>query len=370
MCIAFLLLIRRKFGWARAIKENAWVIALVVFMLASIFWSDIPFISFKRWTKEFLAILMAFFVISEPFPRQAMESIFRRTIYILIPFSLFLIKYYPKFGVNYSWSGGKMWIGVTLHKNRLGQLCLIAAFFLIWSLVRRWQGRNPSVMWYQTHLEIFILLLVLYLMRGPGGVYSASAIAALAIGLLIYFGCSFAQKSKKIMGSRTVIIIVAAIILLGIVSVFNKGSIVSKFAPVLGRDETLTDRTQIWASLVSVVMQRPILGRGIGFWRPRTRDLYQISEGHSGYLDGLLELGFVGILLISMFFFSSARKAQNVLSHDFDWGILWICYLIMALLHNITESSISSLASFFTTVVLFLSVFSVKHLLVGRASTD
>lgn len=371
ICVALFLLIKRKFIWTRAIRENPWVIGLVIFMLVSILWSNIPYVSFKRWTRELLAILMAFILISEPSPRQAMESIFRRTIYILIPFSLLLIKYYQNYGVNYSpWTGTQMWIGVTLHKNGLGRLCMIAAFFLIWSFVRRWQGRNPPVWKYQTYLEISILVLALFLMRGSGGVYSATAITALAIGLLVYLGCSSSRKSKRILKARTVTITVAAIILLGIVSIFNNGSIVGKFAPALGRNATLTDRTPFWAALVSVAMQSPLLGRGFGsFWTPRTREFYQMSEGHSGYLDSLLELGFVGILLISAFLLSSARKAQKILSRDFDWGILWICFIIMAALHNITESSMPYMDNQLLAILLFLSVFSDRSFLLERDDT-
>lgn len=371
MCTALFLLIKRKFSWTRAIRENPWVIGLVIFMLVSILWSNNPYLSFKRWTRQLIAILMAFVVISEPSPRQAMESILRRTTYILIPFSLLLIKYYPEYGVNYSpWSGTQMWIGVTLHKNGLGRLCLIAAFFLIWSLVRRWQGRNPPVWMYHTHLEVFVLLLTLSLMRGPAGAYSATAVAALAIGLLVYLGCSSSLKSKRILKARTVTITVAAIILLGIFSIFNNGSIVGKLAPALGRDATLTDRTQVWATLVSVAMQSPLLGRGFGsFWTPRTRAFYQMSEGHSGYLDSLLELGFVGILLISVFLLSSAQRAQKILSRNFDWGILWICFIIMAVLHNITESSLPSLDAHLIAIILFLSVLSPRSFLLEQDGT-
>jgi hypothetical protein len=108
-------------------------------------------------------------------------------------------------------------------------------------------------------------------------------------------------------------------------------------------------------------MQHPITGNGFGsFWTSRTRTIYDISGGHSGYLDMLIGLGFVGILLISVFILSSSRKAHHELSVDFDWGTLWICCIIMLVVHNIAESSLDSLTNFLTAVILFFTVASTK----------
>jgi O-antigen ligase len=362
ICISLWILARRKYDWPAAMKENPWLVVLIIFMLISILWSDIPYISFKRWTREFQAVLMAFVVHSEPFPRQAMESILRRTIYILIPFSWLLIKYFPVYGRIYgSWSGAEQWIGVTLHKNGLCRLCLIATFFLIWSLIRRKQGHNPSVWKYQTHTEIFVLVITLRLMGGPRGSlsYSATANTALGVGFLVYLGFHLLKKFRINLAASVPIAIVAIIIIFGIVTLFAGGSTLKFYVSTVNRDPTLTERTEIWASLLPVAMQRPILGRGVGgFWTTRTRTEFIVSESHSGYLDVLLNLGFVGILLVSSFLLSSCRKAHGGLSHDFDWAILWICFLIMAVVHNITETSIDTLTSQLTAVILFFTVSS------------
>ncbi|MFC2168342.1 O-antigen ligase family protein [Acidobacteriota bacterium] len=362
LIVALSILIRRKFDWSTAMKENPWLIVLIVFMLLSITWSNIPFISFKRWTREFLAIIMAFVVLSEPSPRQAVESILRRISYILIPFSIVLIKYFPFYGSSYGrWSGRQQWIGVTQQKNVLCHLCIIIAMFLIWSLFRRKQGRNPLVWKYQTHVEIILLLITLRLMAGPRGeiFYSATSTYALSLGLLIYIGLYLLKKFKINLGVTVLITIVAIIIIFGISSVFIGGSNISGFASTANRNANLTGRTEVWSQLLPFAMQRPIIGSGFGgFWTPGARIFFQISEGHSGYLDMLLGLGFAGIFLISLFLFSSCRKAQRKLYQDFDWGVLWICYIIMVAVHNIAESSIDSLENFLIAIILFFTVAS------------
>ena len=195
--IAVWILLGRKFDWSSAIKDNAWLMILIIFMLISVVWSSIPGISFKRWTRELLAVLMAFVVLSESSPRHAMESLLRKTAYILIPFSPLLIKYFPQYGVQYGrWSGGRMWVGVALQKNGLGRICMVVAFFLIWSLIRRWQGKNPSVWKYQTHIEIVILAITLWLITG-GHKTSATSLVALFMGLVSCANILFSEEERE-----------------------------------------------------------------------------------------------------------------------------------------------------------------------------
>ena len=361
LCLGLFILASRNFNWARAAKENTWLVLLIAYMLFSIFWSDIPYISFKRWTRELVAVVMAFIVLTEQDPHQALQSLFRRSAYILIPFSLLLINYFSAYGREYNrWTGELMWIGVTLQKNSLGRLCLIAAFFFVWVLIRRWQGSDIPVGRYRTYADVLVLIVTLWLLKGsPDGAYPATAFAALAAGLATFIGLLWMKRHRIHLGVNILTAIIALIIALGIVTPMVGGSTVAGFTSVLARDETLTGRTGIWATLLPIAMQRPILGHGLGgFWTPTFVEMYRINEAHSGYLDVLLGLGFVGILLVSLFLLSSCRKAQQELSRDYDWGVLWICYIIMAVVHNFGESSIDTFTSHLTAIILFFSVSS------------
>jgi len=360
LCLCLFMLVRRKYDWSIDMKEHIWLFLLIGYMLVSILWSDIPFISFKRWIREIIAVVMAFLVLSEPDPRQAIQSIFRRTIYIMIPFSLLLIKYYPEYGVDFGrWSGVRMWIGVTTQKNGLGRLCIIAAFFLIWSLVKRRRGHDISVTKYQTYAEVLVLFITLWLLKGPPGAYSATAIGAFAMGLSAFVYLLWKKRHRINLGATPFVAMLALGIAFGIATVFLSGSTLEPVTDVLGRDATLTGRTDIWLRLLPVAMERSIVGHGFGgFWTNTTREVYHISEGHSGYLDVILDLGFFGLMLFSMFLLSSCRKAQKELDHDFYWGSLWICYLLMAVVHNITESSLNTFTSQIMAVLLFLAVSS------------
>jgi exopolysaccharide production protein ExoQ len=360
LLVGFIFLAIRNFNWTKFIKENSWLFLLIGYMLVSILWSDIPYISFKRWSREFLAILMAILVLTERKPRKAVESIIRRTIYICIPFSLLLIKYYPGYGVSYNWSGDQNWIGVTLQKNALGRLCLIAAFFIIWTFIRRWQGRDNSAVRYQTYTEMVLLILTFWLLKGPSiGAMSATAVTSLTMGLVVFVGLLLMKKWKIYVAATPLVATIAAVIIFGIVTVFVGGSTVASLTSNLGRDSTLTGRTDIWADLLPVAMLSPIVGNGVGgFWTNKTREDYGVNECHSGYLEIILDYGFIGLLLFSMFLLSSCWKAQRTLSYDYDWGSLWICYLLMTMMHNISETSLNTFTNHLTAIILFLTVSS------------
>lgn len=359
LCIGLIILGRRNFNWSAVIRENIWAVLLVGYMLVTIIWSDIPFISFKRWVRELTALIMAFVVLSESAPRQAIESLLRRTVYVLIPFSVLLIKYYQDIGVAYSpWTGEVEWIGVTVQKNGLGRLCLISAFFLIWTLIGRWQKTDVALGKYQTGAEVILLIMTLWLLKGPSmWAASVTAICSLSLGLLTLCVLLWMRRHRIQLAANVWVATIACIIGFGIITPFVGGSTVKAFTSTVGRNATLTGRTDIWAGLLPDVTREPFLGHGFGsFWTAMRIREHNIGEAHNGYLEVCLGLGFAGLALTAIFLLSSTRKAATLLSRDYDWAALCICFLVMAAIHNISESSFDSFNRQLLATLLFLSV--------------
>ena len=359
LCMGLILLARRRFDWARVMREHVWLLLLLSWALVSVLWSEAPFICFKRWMRELVAVIMGFLVLTESVPAKALQTIIRRTVYVLVPFSLLLIKYYPRYGVAYGqFSGEQMWVGVTLQKNSLGRLCLISVFFLVWTLARRWQGLEISRRRYQPYGEVVVLVLALVLMKGPSNMaYSATATASLALGLTIFASLQWMKKHGKSLAVMAILTVLAVIMAIGIATPLVGGATLAGFTSTLGRDATFTGRTEIWASLVPDVAREPILGAGFGgFWTPETRESHQIGEAHNGYLDMVLQLGVVGLLLLVAFLLSSCRKAHRALAYDYDWATFGISLCLMASVHNISESSFDSFTKHLMAVILFLTL--------------
>jgi len=372
LCVGLVLLARRRFDWSKVMREHVWLMLLLGWALVSLLWSESPFICFKRWIRELVAVIMGCLVLTEPAPAKAVQTIIRRTVYILIPFSILLIKYYPRYGVAYGqFSGEQMWVGVTLQKNSLGRLCLISVFFLIWTLVRRWQGREIHGSKWQPYAEIMVIAQALFLMKGPNNMaYSATATASLALGIATFGSLLWMKKRGKFLAAGTALAVLAVILAIGITTPLVGGTTLAGFTSTLGRDATFTGRTEIWASLVPDVVQQPILGASFGgFWTAETRENHQIGEAHNGYLDMALQLGAVGVLLLMLFLLSSCRKAHRALANDYDWATFGISLLLMAAVHNISESSFHSFTTHLMAVVLFL-VLSLPSAMVEPSSLD
>jgi len=165
------------------------------------------------------------------------------------------------------------------------------------------------------------------------------------------------RKKKIIVRASVIAIIISLIISLGIITPFTSASAVGSFAGSMGRDSTLTGRTDIWNQILSLLKNRLVLGFGFGgFWTSETVGAFAVNESHNGYLGVIMELGFVGLLIALIFLLSSCKRAQLELFHDYDWGVMWICFLLMFAVHNISESTMNDLASLFTTIVVFLSI--------------
>src|SRR5205807_6307256 len=104
---------------------------------------------------------------TEPDFEEAFIRLMKRSAYVLIPFSVLLVKYYLGIGRKFDeWSGVDTWRGVAQSKNMLGSICMILGFFFIWHFlqVRRWE--RTKVRRNELLLIGGFLLAILWLSRG------------------------------------------------------------------------------------------------------------------------------------------------------------------------------------------------------------
>jgi O-antigen ligase len=353
------ILSRRKLNWA-VIKANSfWLIILCGYALVSILWSEFIFVSIKRYIRFCGTPLIAMIILSEASPRLAMESVLRRTAFVLVPFSIVLIKYLPDRGVMYGrWSGELMWVGVTSQKNALGILCFVSAFFLLWRTVRAFSERKPGEKWSRKQklyiaADLSVLAIAVLLLKGPGKAYSATSLVVSFVGVSGLLALMQMRKRKAYVPVPALYTVVVLCFIYGMGIPFGAATVSSGFMEALGRDATFTDRDQIWRELVPIAMQNSVLGQGYGgFWvRPIESG---VNEAHNGYLDLMLELGFVGIVLLFAFIIALCKAAYRCLPQDFWWSSLTICLTIMTLVHNSTESSFLKTSNFLWSLLVIL----------------
>lgn len=356
--LALWVLSRRKIEWSRVVKDNFWLILLYLYLGLSILWSDFPFVSLKRWIRALGAIPMGLVIFSSQEPLKALESVFRRTAYVLIPFSLMLAKYFPRLGVDYGrWSGELMWVGVATHKNSLGQISALSAFFLIWALLREWRSGNLLKTGSQSFADALVLAIAVLLLTGTGVSYSATAIGVFIIGIAMLLTLNRSETIARSTAANLKAFMVTIVLIYLVIGDLIK----PMFLSIFSRSETLTGRTEIWSMLGDIATRNPLLGVGYGgFWLSvvgnEVSSMYGVTQSHNGYLEVYLELGIVGIVFLSAFLLAFCGKVRKQINHEFDWGVYGICFLSISLLYNYTETGFIQSSSYLWVTIIYLSV--------------
>ncbi|HEX7860390.1 MAG TPA: O-antigen ligase family protein [Verrucomicrobiae bacterium] len=348
----FLVLLKRNLSWESVCKNNKWFVLLFLYMGISILWSDYPWVSFKRWIKVSGAVIMALVLITELRPREALEAVLRRSTYVLIPFSFVLVKYFTGLGVYYNrWTGQSEWVGVTMQKNGLGRLCLVSGLFLFWVFTRRRAQGAPLKTKIAFKQELILLAVTFWLLHGCD---SKTSMVILIIGCMLVYSLFFSNELAKLRLTRKVGgVIIGLVIIVGYF--FTYQNLPSFGVSYLGRDASFTGRTDIWNELFPIAWQNAVLGLGYGsFWIDRVILVPGLNEGHSGYLDVVLEVGVVGLLLLLFSFRDFYKKVCREIKVDFPWFAFGLTYLLLFMSHNLTETSFIRTTAHLWTVFVFL----------------
>ena len=238
-------------------------------------------------------------------------------------------------------NGYEMWLGVTVQKNNLGELCMINGIFFAWSIIKN-RGR-------QRYIDFVYLLMSLFLLNGSQHHSSATSSLTFLLGLCLLFSLQILrQRLKNIFRYFFIFIFIFAGLLLFskfAVEVFTGKTLMTVGVEAAGRDLTLTGRTELWQDMLKIASKHPFLGVGYGnFWIGNLgndlwkKHIWHPAQGHNGYIDIYVELGIVGLFLFSLFVISSLKNIIHTFDSNFEYGKVRFVLFIVILLHNITES--------------------------------
>jgi exopolysaccharide production protein ExoQ len=348
-----IILKKRQINWQQLIVKNYSVWLFFAFGLISLFWSDYPFVAFKRLVKAFGTFIMVLVIITGRRPYESIGVIIKYLSYIFLPLSFLFIKYYPSIGRSYHYDGTMMFTGIADQKNGLGQICLMAGIYFSWKLLLGNRARNSfnTQLNYFTYLIVFSMLgWLLYKSN------SATSLACLIIAISVF---AIARHPLFLKNYRTIIPLGIAFIFFFIFLdyTFNlKDNIIVLF----GRRPDLTTRVPMWQDLISMV-DRPLIGFGYeSFWLGDRRE-YMISrwavddQAHNGYLEMYLQLGIIGVLFVFWWILSGLKNINNHLSIDYSIGIFRLCLLVVVTLYNYTEATFFGTNTFW--ILFFIAIF-------------
>lgn len=352
--LAGIVLFRRRVTIGAFIRKNPWIFAFFLYGVISIFWSDFPVVSAKRYIKGVGNLMIAMVVLTETRPYDAMAAVIRRCSYVLVPLSIVLYKYFPAIGRNYSrWTGKMEMTGVTTNKNALGALCMVCGLSLLIGLVQKWKtGRALTTGAVRT--DLLVLVMTLWLLFKC---HSSTSLGCFIIGALTYWllGTGAVKRNVKNLGTIFIIVVAA-----GFAVNYSMFNIFQLATSALNRNTTLTGRTDVWSYLVHSGTN-PLIGCGYeSYWLGRRLEalwnIYQWhpNEAHNGYLEIYLNLGWLGIFLLSGLIIAAFSLNRERLRNDFEYGRYTMIFFVISILYNITESAFRSgeLVYFIFTIVI------------------
>lgn len=332
------ILISRSFSWSNFFARNLFLTAFLLFALLSVFWSDFSFVAFKRWFRDLGAYLVILVVLTDRRPLEAVCTLLRRLCYLLIPVSLLLIKYYPQMGKQYDfWIGTSVFVGATTSKNMLGVLCLVSGIFFFWDTVTRWPERKERPTRRIIVLNSAFIGMTLWLLHLAD---SATSRVCLLLGCVV-----IAAAHRKSIKRNPFLLkfLIPACLCLYMVLQFGFG-INGALAGLVGRNSTFTGRTELWSILLGM-HTNSVVGTGYeSFWLgPRLQMIWAkfavVNEAHNGYLEIYLNLGLIGLLLLSGFLISSYRTICRRLTPHSSFGSLSLALWTVLLFYNVTEAA-------------------------------
>lgn len=329
--VTLLLLAWRAREAARAALRHGMTLALVAMAVASVAWSAAPEITLRRSFALVGTTALGVYLASR-WEARTLLRLLAVALGAAAALSLVFAVALPALGVDQGVHAGA-WRGVFTQKNTLAQVMVLGAIAcaLTAPALRRgrwvaWGGAGLCTLLVvgstsKTGLALLLtfaaLVPLLRLLRG----HPSKAMIALAFGVLVAG-------------------------LGGVVAAANTERVLS----ALGRDATLTGRTELWVAVGERIAEHPVLGHGYSaFWLGRTGASAPVLEAvgwdaphaHNGALDLALDLGLLGLLLYAAgYFLAVARGAAALRRTPGPEGAWPLVFLLLVLLYNVTESVI------------------------------
>jgi exopolysaccharide production protein ExoQ len=308
---------------------SIWV--LILLPVISLCWSFEPDITLKNSFTLVCSSLFGIYLTSRYSLKEQLQLL-SWSFYIIIVLSFVFAIGLPKYGLMGDFHQGK-WRGVFSHKNGLGATMVMSSIVF---LIRAYSDRQKNlVVWGGFSLSFLLLLL------------SSSTSALINCSILI---AAFFVLQILRLPYMTMIPALTAIITIGTSLNFWLVNNSAVLFNAVGKDATLTGRTELWQLVWDMIWKQPWIGYGYGgFWNDYNGEsayvwraiTFHPSHAHSGYLNLLLDFGFLGLAIFWLGFMMSFFKALFCMrlsrTAEDIWPMIFLIYLLIA---NQSESAL------------------------------
>lgn len=327
--ITGILLIARPGATLVTLGRNRLILALVTLTLVSVIWSVSPDTTLRRSFALIMTTLFGLWLASRWSWRELI-LLFATLFSGLVVLSTIMALVFPSLGVDHAVHAGA-WKGIWWQKNTLGAMMAWGTLsFCAAAMV----DRKRAMLWAGFALWATALVLLST---------SKTALLAWMIGPAGLVGIVLCRQG---FGFATLMIFL-------LVTLSSTVGLILLIAPVealqaLGRDATLTGRTDIWAVLVNQALEAPWTGFGYKaywvaedgpvFW-VRKATGWDVPTAHNGWIELALAIGFPGVVAMAVLYVRTLARAFGGLfrgPHAY-WSI---AFIVMIGIVSISESNL------------------------------
>ena len=321
--------------WRAERMVKAWPALLILVLLclhayASKYWSIDPGVTSRRTLALFFSSLFAIYL-GAVFRGPHLPRVLMLSGLLMGLGSLVMVFAFPRIGIH-QYDNAGLWRGLWYEKNQMGVVMVagaIAAASCLASMDRR--RMLPAL--------ALVVTTVLVL-----ATQSKTSLLCLLIGVGVV-GALWAMRKGG--PALTVVALWFGVVLTGVIGyVFiTEPAVVLK---ALGKDPSLTGRTDIWVALMREVGERPWTGFGYqAFWGResipaafiRAETQWPVPSAHNGWIDLLIQLGWPGAFsvgfAVALAFLTSLFRIPVAGARE---GYFGIAYFAVFLLLSLSES--------------------------------
>jgi len=287
----------------RAIRTwvYAWpLLTLIVLIILSVSWSDVPDIGLRRSVKHLLFMtVVAGIVMGAASPKDILRlAVVCTGVFMALNWaSVFLFPAAAYFQ-------GESFQGLHGHKNSAGVFAMISVF--VWfSAARCSRDKRTQAILFAGTLLWFLFLL---------GTNSRTSVVSTVLAIVAIVSLRRLVRRPGLLlvsGLGTLFMACVALFVLVLFNItFNDIVLVME-----GDRTTLTGRFVVWEFVTRIFLERPLLGTGYGsLWSAGnvapaelysdaalTGFLLDLTHSHNGYLDVLVTLGLIGGAVLALF---------------------------------------------------------------------
>jgi O-antigen ligase len=300
----------------------------------SLFWALEPSITIRRLLLTTLVLWIIFLAVEECGFDRTIKAMMICLVALLIANYIAIVAFpyeaIHQAGISVDAGIVGDWKGVLPQKNFTGACCALTIMLFLFA------GKQVNLILRIGVIAASAFFLVMSQSKTSMGMLILSA----AVGGIYY-----------VFNPRLRMVLIPVVALAGVAMMMYSITAWDEMLGPFARHDGLTGRVQIWPYLISYATDHPYTGAGYGsFWNIGTEGpiysysrnwVSELSNGHNGYLDLLVQVGWPGLILavLATMVIPMWKLLSNSEVSKARGGLL-IALLIFCIGHNITETSL------------------------------